>query len=925
MNHGYGYCGQMEQTDFTYMNFWGKADEKSGTWHPLVFHMLDVAAVAREVLLREPERSRQLYAQDLGFSNFDETLPGILFFVALHDVGKATPSFQKMCEKALPSHKKQLFSVGLKWANDINYIHHGELGQILFRKEIQKFISIPEILLQHVTQAVNAHHGFLKEASQKCCLIEAGLKPIQIDWQNARHSMIQALSDLLLSNAARPPVESLTGSAYMRLAGLTSFADWIGSDTEHFKYFNEQSVSLGEPDLAQYWMNAQQSAKTALDHIGWVHRKSLYESIPSFDTVFPDKMPRPLQSAVIDMLYKTEGPQLILVEAPMGEGKTEAAFYAHLLLQQSAGHRGMYVALPSQATGNAMFRRTVEFLKGTDRELSVDLQLLHGSALLNDDYQKLKIGGIHEDPEELKKSKETPEVVAHEWFTNKKRALLSEYGVGTVDQALLSVLNVKHRFVRLWGLGNRTIVIDEVHAYDVYTSTILDRLLMWLKALGSSVILMSATLPEKRRKELLNTWGAKVIQKVDYPRVTSVNSSDIVSPIHFPADKSRERTLQIQPAPVAVSELAQFALDKVKDGGCLAIIVNTVQRAQDLYKEIDVNKKDIDIYIFHARFPAELRKEREDNILSLFGKDADPANPRPVKAILVATQVVEQSLDIDFDVMISDLAPIDLLLQRAGRIHRHIRSPQDRYGHSDVRLYVSGMGGEELPEIDKPLFWSYVYEPYILYRTWIILGKQRIIKLPQDMENVIEEVYDDRRLPAPWADSTIIQKAKEELDEVVKADRAQVTHGLLAEPIRADCWSINSGFEKDEEERPDTHPKQLAKTRKGDRSITAILLFKQANAEDSKIYLDEFYNKEVFLDHIPDLELTKAIYSNSVSLSRWDIVHSLKGSDVPIGWKKNPLLRNCRPLIFNGKMSQVGDTIIHFSKETGIYYETKEK
>ena len=166
-----------------------------------------------------------------------------------------------------------------------------------------------------------------------------------------------------------------------------------------------------------------------------------------------------------------------------------------LELQRRFGHRGLYVALPTKATGNAMFKRTLKFLRhqGTDRKL--DLQLLHGAALLNDTFQNLRLSGIH-DPAT------GGEIRAGEWFTHKKRALLSEYGVGTVDQALLPILPVRHNFVRLWGLANRVVVFDEIHAYDAYTGTLLIHLLRWLLALGSSVVLLSATLPPSIRRKV---------------------------------------------------------------------------------------------------------------------------------------------------------------------------------------------------------------------------------------------------------------------------------------------------------------------------------------------------------------------------------------------------------------------------------------
>ena len=209
--------------------------------------------------------------------------------------------------------------------------------------------------------------------------------------------------------------------------------------------------------------------------------------------------PRALQTRISDLLENIDAPALFVVEAPMGEGKTELAFYAHLELQRQNGHRGLYVALPTQATGNAMFERTRDFLQtfsATRSDLAerLDLQLLHGATLLKESYQDIVIRKIDE--------KENEVVVARSYFSHRKRALLSEYGVGTVDQALLSVLNIKHQFVRLWGLGNRVVVLDEVHAYDTYTGTLIESLVRWLHALGSSVIVITNDEPELARRWL---------------------------------------------------------------------------------------------------------------------------------------------------------------------------------------------------------------------------------------------------------------------------------------------------------------------------------------------------------------------------------------------------------------------------------------
>lgn len=258
---------------------------------------------------------------------------------------------------------------------------------------------------------------------------------------------------------------------------------------------------------------------------------------------------------------------------------------------------------------------------------------------------------------------------------------------GTVDQALLATLNVKHHFVRLWGLANRVVVLDEVHAYDTYTGTLIVALVRWLKAMGSSVVLMSATLPRKTRNELISAWGASTGEVPDqaYPRVTLVDDG-VPRSQHVPARSLKP--IECHGLDESLEAIAEQAAALIQEGGCGAVIVNTVDRAQTLYSMLvaardDPNRTDvgddIQLVLFHARFPADDRAERETTVLELFGGGEET---RPRAALLIATQVAEQSLDLDFDFMLSDLAPVDLVLQRAGRMHRHERH---RPGQHDSR------------------------------------------------------------------------------------------------------------------------------------------------------------------------------------------------------------------------------------------------
>ena len=337
--------------------------------------------------------------------------------------------------------------------------------------------------------------------------------------------------------------------------------------------------------------------------------------------------PRPLQQAVANILETLEKPSILLVEAPMGEGKTEAAFFAHLELQRRFRHRGMYVALPTKATGNAMFNRTLKFLRGQQTNRTLDLQLLHGGKLLNDTFQNLRMSNIYD-------SSKGGDVRAAEWFTNKKRALLSEYGVGTVDQALLPILPVRHNFVRLWGLANRVVLFDELHAYDEYTGTLLVHLLRWLLALGSSVILLSATLAPATRRKLAKVVDADFPEKEnEYPRLSIFIPGEEVIQSHFKADPTRRLNIQIQKITSDLQEICSALSKYLPDNGMALVLVNTVQRAQDLYQLFPDGEPlkregqrvgkcladDTEVFLFHARFPADRRQKREEQVLETFG------------------------------------------------------------------------------------------------------------------------------------------------------------------------------------------------------------------------------------------------------------------------------------------------------------------
>ncbi len=858
--------------------------------------MLDVAASADSILAREPETTRKRMAEILGLP-WADARSWLLLVIACHDLGKACPGFQ--CKW------RNLSELVLPRVPDTN-INHAYVSQVALL-EILLDRDWPEGLAELVSAAIGCHHGE-RPSDHKLSLLENNKYALGApEWAMARRNLFDVLVGVL-GPGATPTKQNLSGADFMLLSGLASFADWIGSNIEWFSFGSAEDCD----DLPGWYEKRQACAERALDAIGWSQRVPLLAGPRTFEQVFKFDKPRPLQRAVADALPDLQEPSVLLIEAPMGEGKTEAALFAHLEMQRRFGHRGLYVALPTKATGNAMFKRTLKFIHDQKQDRQIDLQLVHGAALLNDAYQNLRFSGIY-DPET------GGEIRAGEWFTNKKRALLSEYGVGTVDQAIVPILPVRHNFVRLWGLANRVVVFDEIHAYDAYTGTLLIHLIHWLLELGSSVVLLSATLPPKFKQSLAKTLHARMpVKEETYPRLSVFHAYQDVRQFHFEADVSRCHTLQLHGISSDVPSIKAVLDEYLVNGGMGLALVNTVQRAQDLYRQFregetiyrqgqHVGKRlanGMEVYLFHARFPADKRQQREDQALALFGEHGN----RTGKKILIATQVVEQSLDLDFDFIVTDLAPIDLLLQRAGRLWRHKR---DTRPLPEPLLVVAGLAGDEPPSFGKPLWWGgELYREDLLLWTWILLreNQRTTISLPDEIDALVEKVYEEQVTVPESLQARIDQSLiRGEGGDVCK--HTQANQAIIGLPDDA-SWNDPGRFVLYDEDSPGVHRTLMAQTRLGKDSVIAIPLF-LADSFDPAI--------------APDFATAKQWFMRAVSLSRKNIVKQLKGVGIPEGWKKSSLLRNCYPLALNEANKWIVNDQVTLDDDLGVVYERKEK
>ncbi|MCL6529535.1 MAG: CRISPR-associated helicase Cas3' [Meiothermus ruber] len=890
---------------------WAKSDRgrEQGAWHPLIAHLLDVAACAEAILEREPPKTLELYAHDLSLEP-QQAKAWVCALAGLHDIGKASPAFQQKW----PEGKERLWATGLTWSSDPTPPPHDLSHSIISE------VVLPELLeargwkyraAQNVAAAVGEHHGFRATRGDldKATTREKG----NANWDEVRRELFEAVLEVLGVGEA-PKVKLYGGAAFERLAGLTSFADWIGSSLDFHP--------LGD-DLAGYYREAKVRAAQKLDGIGWFQRKTLMPEPQSLEEVFaylgsPEApfRARPLQAAIERLLEGVDRPALLLVEAPMGEGKTEAAFYAHLRLQAANGHRGMYVALPTQATGNLMFERAKAFLDRWGQSCRLDLQLLHGASELVEAYQEIRVRP--NSPEEREEG-----VEAQIWFSHRKRGLLSEYAVGTVDQALLGILPTKHQFVRLWGLGNRVVVLDEVHAYDTYTSGLIEMLVRWLRALDSSVVLMSATLPRAKRENLLRAFGAeKITEDKPYPRITRV-VKDNPMPVVETFEACKQLTLQLRALPLDLEAIAEQALEQARRGGCVACIVNTVQRAQELYRALAGNSDGVEVYLFHARYPLEERLNREQLVLAKFGKQGQ----RPKRAILVATQVVEQSLDLDFDVMFTDLAPVDLVLQRAGRLHRHARSAEERHSHTEPVLWVAGLECEGVPDFGTA---ERIYERYVLLRSWLALRNRTRIGLPGDIDRLVQEVYSDMPQGPSEAWKRALEEAQARMEKRDARDQDEAFYAPFGDPDETG-WLEPRDFTRlpDDEPNPDDDP-SLLKTRKGPPSATVVLLHRVGG----QLCLDAGGKEGVSLASQLELAQARRIFARSVKLSRYELVQNnlealeahRKAHDLPTKpWSETPLLAHAHPVVLEGGCAVLGELVLELHPELGVVYRKQQE
>lgn len=672
----------------------GKSIDAFGLAHPAVYHMLDVAAVA-EILARP--------------SGYPPGLrDAVIMLTALHDLGKISDSFRAMLTDGTPQWRR-----------------HWELTEVLLCRHDQLVADLlggSPIWRTRLYAAVAGHHGRPPTLTD--------LDDFKVDRAIGAQAMGDA-ADVIQAFAQLWPNASLDGigrdngwALSWWLPGFITACDWIGSNTEWFP------ACAAGPAVPEYLAQARARAAHA------VAEAAMLSPAPAGTQLFDFPL-RTMQRACAEVPL-SDGPMLAVIEDETGAGKTEAALILAQRMMLAGKGRGLFLALPTMATADAMFRRARDVVRRMF-DGPPSLTLAHGRAALSADFRALRPG---------RQESADHEVVCSDWLAdNRRRALLATVGVGTIDQALLSVLPTRFSTLRHYGLASKILIVDEVHEMGApYLATELAQLLRAQRMAGGSAILLTATLPLEQRRMLLSAWGADDDGNAAYPALTIAGGDHRRDLRPGPAPRGPVKVERLPDAGAALTLLREEA---ARGAACLWVR-NAVD---DAIAGVDaLRAAGVQADLLHARFVLADRLRHETRLLEMFGKQGMGRAGR----VLVATQVVESSLDLDFDVMVSDLAPMAALIQRAGRLWRHmdLRPAPSRPVAAPILHVISpdpAMVNDDQwlhRVLDRG---AWVYPLDIQWRTADALFRTGQIDAPDGLRALIEAAHGEAGGPVPEA------------------------------------------------------------------------------------------------------------------------------------------------------------------------------
>lgn len=899
---------------------WGKSDA-GGAVHLLLGHLLDTAAVA--------ERMWDGYLAPRVRDAVDRCNGGRgreLFSLAcgLHDIGKASPAFQSKS----PELAAAVQATGLTWSpltREHQRWHHTTAGAVIWKRYFTA-AGWNTTAVGWTWPLIAGHHGKVPGARALDLTRPRGRANAQGQtpaWIAAQDAVItRVLAELKIDAASVAPSTTPFRAEQLALSGAIIMADWIASNDALFTGLNRpKDISI---------ISARERAER-----GWaaLHLRGGWD--PATLPVHEDPVrarfgmtARAAQRDAVSLAERMPGPGLLILEAPMGEGKTEAALACAEVLARRFGADGLFVGMPTQATSDPMYTRVRQWAEQVQPDLP--LALLHGKRQFNREWAALTpnvtISGVDEygcdddfGASGTGSSDDTTSRAPADWFLAHKRGLLTPLAVGTIDQLLHAVTRTKHVALRHAGVAGRVVLLDEVHSYDVYMSQFLREALRWLSDAGVPVVLLSATLAPAVRRDLVRAYlqGTSQQRDVDiaslpaaagYPQVTSAcwvgGTARFGSAVSVPWRPSADVSVEVLgegPTDGPEAVVARVT-EAVADGGCVLVIRNTVRRAQETYSALRDRLGD-DAVLLHARLTAGERADRSERVLDLLGRPGRAKGAqRPHRLVVVATQLAEQSFDVDVDLLVTDHAPIDLLLQRVGRLHRHDRTDRNQR-LSTPHVIVAGLAGGDGAPPRFPGGSSFVYEDHLLLRSAVaVLGAVLGAasgggwSVPADVPRLVAEVYGGASIvPDTWTEAAEKAHLKADEDASIRAARAAqfllAGEDKLGTPTLAGLHDLSSNADLDDETRV------AAVVRDGEPSVEVVLV----RRDDVGYRALDGTRMGVNGEAVSDADVAELVVRCSVRLPAYgDLTRDALDQLQPLpGWGTHPWLRRARALVLD--------------------------
>lgn len=907
--------------------FWGKSSSGGAAWLPVLAHLRDTASVIGHVAdTLVPAGLRDRVAGRLGEASWRDVM--VLAALA-HDVGKVSVYFQPKVPELYGRVRDAGFTGDPPQA-DLTAAPHPLVGALTLADWLRARAGrrVPRRTLRGWRAVVGGHHGvFPSDAALERVRTLLDREPAA--WSQARHRMLDLLvddhgiGDREIAALAAVPWEDRD---VVTVTGALIAADWVASSETAFPYdlhavppAVRAARGRAAVDLGGRWRPGDGDATTFARRFG----------LPAGSVV------RPVQAAAVRAATELDGPGMLVIENETGAGKTEAALAAAEILARRLDLDGLFFAQPTRVTSDAMYDRVRTWLTTGDPSAPVSLILAHGKAELHGSYAAGGLSAQAADPTCICDDGDpaAPGVEATAWFRGRRTALLASVVVGTIDQLLVAALRSRHLAMRHAGLAGKVVVVDEVHAADSFMQRYLHRALEWLGAYGSPVILLSATLPRGQREALVAAYHRgltgsdgpppAVPDDTGYPRLTAVSASGVR--VTVPGTDGRPRFTRIDFRDGDLPEMAATVRDLTGDGGCVGVVCSTVSRAQELYRLVTASG-DVaagEVVLLHSRFPAGRRARIEADLVAALGRRG--LGTRPRRLIVISTQIIEQGLDLDLDALVSDIAPVDLIIQRIGRVHRHrdlgvTRPP----GLATPRVLVFGAGvpDESAPPPVFPAGVAAVYGDSRLLAGALLLGRAARtrggVTSPDDVARLVDLAYSGTPdVPQAWRERW--DRARREEDERDERRRHRADALLIPPPGGGtlDRWSSTMSVADEsvgaaQVRDADDGPEVVLVRRAGDRIRPLVGLTAADVPVDGPV---------------PD-DTARDLARCTVRLPAWvvrgrDGIRELE-QDAVASWARSRWLRGCQALVLGEDLTRrLGDRVLRYDDTLGLVVTTE--